>query len=65
MAAGLLLNVSTFQPCAPAAPASLSLKSEGTGEGGATPTFWMSVMSASLMTLFLLEDPDLELSKHK
>lgn len=30
-------------------------------------TFWMSVMSSSLMTLFLLEDPDLELelSKHK
>lgn len=30
-------------------------------------TFWMSVMSVSLMTLFLFEDPDLELelSKHR
>lgn len=30
-------------------------------------TFWMSVMSVSLMTLFLLEEPDLELelSKHR
>lgn len=32
---------------------------------GGTPTFWMSVMSASRMTLFLLEEPDLELSKHR
>lgn len=35
------------------------------GIQGLGPTFWMSVMSTSLMTLFLLEDPDLELSKHR
>lgn len=30
-------------------------------------TFWISVMSSSLMTLFFFEDPDLELelSKHR
>lgn len=30
-------------------------------------TFWMSVMSVSLMTLFLFDEPDLELelSKHR
>lgn len=37
----------------------------GTHRGHDPPTFWMSVMSTSLMTLFLLEEPDLELSKHK
>lgn len=39
----------------------------GLGEwwDGWAPTFWMSVMSTSLITLFLLEDPDLELSKHR
>ena len=47
----------------PAAPPLLRLGGEG--EQGAAPTFWMSVMSTSLMTLFLLEKPDLELSKHR
>lgn len=34
-------------------------------QDGWAPTFWMSVMSTSLITLFLFEEPDLELSKHR